>query len=733
MKNKDTDIEKILREQKIPKPSEGKREETLNMALSAFKEGQNKKTKGFNEDTRLINENKIISFIKGGFPMKKPVLAFASALVVSTLLLSVFIMNKSEYKQVTPVVGVDSVEPTTPEKLVKVKPESRKDVTDSKKAISKKPTIKRPATKPKEQLASIEVQEPAPKGNETKQDHLGSSTSIPLKEEMVMSDATEMEAGSYNAPSIEKQVNRKMSRKMVQTRRSMDYATSGVVAYESDSIRGAHQPPPSYREPFDPYGRHIPQYEEGRDKFDHQAENSIKLTSREPVSTFSIDVDTASYSFVRRAITEGRLPQRDAVRVEELINYFDYDYSAPRSKKNPFKPTIAVYPSPWNSGKKLMHIGIKGHEIDKHKRPQANLVFLIDVSGSMRSNDKLPLLKNSFKLMVEELNPDDTVSIAVYAGAAGVVLEPTRVRNKERILNALDRLYSGGSTAGGAGINLAYALAEENFSRNAVNRVMLATDGDFNVGTTNQNALKELIERKRDKGIYLSVLGFGKGNYNDALMQTLAQNGNGNAAYIDSLSEAKKVLIEEAGSTLFTIAKDVKIQVEFNPARVSEYRLIGYESRMLNREDFNDDRVDAGEVGAGHSVTAIYEITERGGNNQLVDDLRYGDRETKQYGLSGEYAFLKIRYKLPNSTNSKLLTTPITNKHEYSNINRAPTDIRFAASVAGFGQILKGSPNTHGFSFEDCKNLAKGSMGDDRFGYRAEFIDLLSLAGSIRH
>lgn len=657
--------------------------------------------------------------------MKKPVLAFASALIVSTLLLSVFIMNKSEYKQVTPAVDIDAVEPTTPEKLVK--PESNKNVTDSKKPISKRPT-----SKPKEQVASIEVREPAV-GNNLEQ-LIDLHASRPLKEETVMADAVEMEAGSYNAPSAQSQVKSKMDRRMVEKKRAMDNASSGVMAYEVDSIRGAHQPPPSYREPFDPYGRHIPQYNgyEGRDKFDHQAVNSIKLTTKEPVSTFSIDVDTASYSFVRRAITEGRLPQRDAVRVEELINYFNYDYSAPRSKKNPFKPTIAVYPSPWNSDKKLLHIGIKGHEIDKSRRPQANLVFLIDVSGSMSSPDKLPLLKNSFKLMVEELNPEDTVSIAVYAGAAGVVLEPTRVRNKEIILNALDRLHSGGSTAGGAGINLAYALAEENFSRNAVNRVILATDGDFNVGMTNQNALKELIERKRDKGIYLSVLGFGRGNYNDALMQTLAQNGNGNAAYIDSLSEAKKVLIEEAGSTLFTIAKDVKIQVEFNPARVSDYRLIGYESRMLNREDFNDDRVDAGEVGAGHSVTAIYEITERGGQNQLVDDLRYGDRESIKTGLSGEYAFLKIRYKLPKSTKSKLLTTPITSKYEYSNVNRAPSDIRFAASVAGFGQILKGSHFTGEFTVEDAKRLALSGKGDDPFGYRSEFIDLLNLAGSTR-
>ena len=349
--------------------------------------------------------------------------------------------------------------------------------------------------------------------------------------------------------------------------------------------------------------------DEGRDKFDEITFNPIKLVGEEPVSTFSIDVDTASYAFVRRQLNNGTLPQKDAVRVEELINYFNYNYPLPEDRSKPFKPTVALYPTPWNENTKLLHIGIKGYDIVPAEKPRSNLVFLLDVSGSMNSPDKLPLLRNSFSLLVDSLDPEDTVAIAVYAGAAGTILEPTKVKEKSKILAALNRLHAGGSTAGGAGIQLAYSLAEMNFDKEAVNRVILATDGDFNVGITNQNELKSFIERKRKSGIFLSVLGFGQGNYNDALMQALAQNGNGNAAYIDSLNEARKVLVDEAGGTLFTIAKDVKIQIEFNPARVHDYRLIGYETRMLKQEDFNNDKVDAGDVGSGHSVTAIYEIT----------------------------------------------------------------------------------------------------------------------------
>lgn len=468
----------------------------------------------------------------------------------------------------------------------------------------------------------------------------------------------------------------------------------------------------------------------GRDKFEHADENSIKIVAAEPVSTFSIDVDTASYTFARKKLNRGVLPQKNAIRVEEMINYFDYNYPVADSKEQPFKPTIAVYDSPWKSGNKILHIGIKGYDIAPAEKPKSNLVFLLDVSGSMNSPDKLPLLKNSLKMLLDSLNPDDTVGIVVYAGSAGTVLEPTKANEKHKIIEALERLKSGGSTAGAEGIRQAYNLAERSFVKDGVNRVILATDGDFNVGITNQKELKDFIERKRDTGISLSVLGFGAGNYNDSMMQALAQNGNGNAAYIDTLSEARKVLVQEASSTLFTIAKDVKIQVEFNKASVKEYRLIGYETRALKREDFNNDKVDAGEIGSGHSVTALYEITPSGAP-ALVDDLRYAEKakvmEDKKVG--NEYAFLKIRYKLPKEDVSKLIERPVTVSDE-AGFNNLPNDIRFAAGVAGFGQLLKGGKYTGNLTYDDVINIADNARGKDTFGYRIEFINLVRLAKS---
>lgn len=365
-----------------------------------------------------------------------------------------------------------------------------------------------------------------------------------------------------------------------------------------------------------------------RDQFENEPENPIRVAAEHPMSTFAVDVDTASYSFVRRQLNQGRLPQKAAVRVEEMINYFDYQYPLPADQKQPFSTQVSVLDSPWKAGNKLLHIGIKGYDIKPTKRPRVNLVFLLDVSGSMSAPDKLPLLKKSMALLVNQLDPKDTIAIAVYAGAAGTVLEPTPVKKKRKILAALDQLEAGGSTAGGAGIKLAYELAQQQFDKDAVNRIILATDGDFNVGITDRNELQGFVERQRDQGIYLSVFGFGQGNYNDRLMQQLAQNGNGIAAYIDTLSEAQKTLIHEAGANLFPIADDLKVQVEFNPATVKEYRLIGYETRALAKEDFNNDKVDAGDVGAGHSVTAIYEITPMGANG-LVDPRRYAVDESE--------------------------------------------------------------------------------------------------------
>lgn len=476
-------------------------------------------------------------------------------------------------------------------------------------------------------------------------------------------------------------------------------------------------------------------HDEGRDKFEHVKDNPLKVVKEEPVSTFSIDVDTASYAFMRASLNNNVLPQKDSVRIEEMINYFPYDYAPSRDKSQPFATSVSVMPSPWNKGTKLIHIGIKGYELPKADKPHSNLVFLIDTSGSMNEPNKLPLLKNSMKLLLDSLEPDDTVAIVTYAGNAGVALEPTKVSDKQKILSTIDTFNASGSTAGAEGIRQAYDLAERNFDKKGVNRVILATDGDFNVGITDPNELKSYIERKRDSGVFLSVLGFGQGNYNDAMMQTLAQNGNGNAAYIDTLNEARKVLVEEAGSTLFTIAKDVKIQVEFNPSQVSEYRLIGYETRMLNREDFNNDKVDAGEIGAGHTVTAIYEITPAGSDAKLVDDLRYSEGKKESIaapkdGGSGEYAFLKIRYKLPNEEKSKLLTTPIDSKLEVSAIERASTEARFATSVAAFGQLLRGESMTQNFSYDDVISLAQSAKGADNFGYRAEFINLVRMAKS---
>ncbi len=462
---------------------------------------------------------------------------------------------------------------------------------------------------------------------------------------------------------------------------------------------------------------------EGRDKFTDFEQNSIKQVKVEPVSTFSIDVDTASYSFVRSNLNEGVLPQPDAVRIEELINYFDYAYPGPSTQEEPFKTSVVLKDSPWNKGKKLITIGIKGYDIQKAEAPDSNLVFLLDTSGSMNEPNKLPLLKQSFALLLDSLKPTDKVSIVVYAGSAGVVLQPTPVSEKGKILQALQGLEAGGSTAGGEGIRAAYQMAQTYFNEKAVNRVILATDGDFNVGITDPEELEGFVEREREKGVFLSVLGFGRGNYNDDMMQKLAQNGNGVAAYIDTLNEARKVLVQEAGAALFPIAKDVKIQVEFNPAQVSEYRLVGYETRALNTEDFNNDKVDAGDIGAGAEVTAMYEITPVGGQT-MVDESRYAPKAEEAEPKNDELAFVKVRYKLPKENESKLITTPVTAK----NVTTDATLIRetnWAEAVAGFGQLLKGGKFTGSLTYDDVIKQADANKGEDKFGYRAEFINLL--------
>lgn len=476
---------------------------------------------------------------------------------------------------------------------------------------------------------------------------------------------------------------------------------------------------------------------ESRDRFTTADQNPVKQTAAEPVSTFSIDVDTASYAVVRRALNAGRLPPQAAVRTEEMINYFRYEYPAPETASEPFKPTVTVVPSPWNAANQLIHIGIKGYDIKSTERPRANLVFLIDTSGSMAPDDRLPLIKNALRMLVDELKPDDTVAIVTYASGSGIALEPTKISDKSKIIAALDRLGAGGSTAGASGIEDAYRLAQANFDKSAVNRIILATDGDFNVGLTDDGDLKGLIERKRAQGIFLSILGVGAGNYNDRLMQTLAQNGNGVAAYADTLNEARKVLVEEASSTLFPIAKDVKIQVEWNPARVSEYRLLGYETRALKREDFNNDKVDAGDIGSGHTVTAIYEITPVGTGRRSVDDLRYATPATPAAPVPtnvdvNELGFLKIRAKLPSAETSTLMSLAITDTLAKRSLAEATPDVRFATAVAGFAELLRGSPHLSGFTYDDVVALAGPARGDDPFGERSEFLNLVRLAKSAR-
>ena len=465
------------------------------------------------------------------------------------------------------------------------------------------------------------------------------------------------------------------------------------------------------------------------DRFLSFDENPVKRVSEQPVSTFSIDVDTASYGFMRASLNRGVLPPREAVRTEELVNYFPYGYAPPKDRDAPFAVHASLMPTPWNDATRLMHIGIKGYVPERESRPRANLVFLIDSSGSMDEPDKLPLLKSSFKLLLGTLAPDDRVAIITYAGSVGTVLPPTRAADRAKIAAALEGLDAGGSTAGAEGIRQAYLLAEQHFVKDGINRVILATDGDFNVGIADPGQLEGYVARKRESGVYLSVLGFGMGNYNDELMQRLAQNGNGNAAYIDGLSEARKVLVEEATSTLFPIAKDVKIQVEFNPALIAEYRLIGYETRMLKREDFRNDKVDAGEIGAGHTVTALYEVALTGSGGELTPPLRYGTPETQPAGASGnEFATISIRCKKPDAEKSTKIARHVTRADVHGTVRDAHGDIRFAAAVAAFGQILRGGRYTGYYGYDDVIAAAQSAKGEDPFGYRAEFIGLVRLA-----
>ena len=487
---------------------------------------------------------------------------------------------------------------------------------------------------------------------------------------------------------------------------------------------------------FDAYRRMpavpaIPPMPVDRERYAHFDDNPLKRAVEQPVSTFSIDVDTGSYANVRRMLTEGRLPPADAVRVEELINYFAYEDPLPKDRSEPFLATTEVGPNPWNPATKLLRIGIRAWDLPAEDLPAANLVFLVDVSGSMQSPDKLPLLKQSLRLLAKSLDHEDRLSLVVYAGASGVVLEPTAGDRQAKIFAAIDGLEAGGSTNGGAGIVLAYAQAREAFIAGGINRVILATDGDFNVGTVDHEALVNIVERERVSGVSLTTLGFGTGNYNDQLMEQLADHGNGNHAYIDSLLEAQKVLVDEMGATLHTVAKDVKIQIEFNPAVVSEYRLVGYENRILAREDFNNDQVDAGEIGAGHSIVALYEIALQGHSGERVDPLRYGTKPASVPVKRDEIGFLRLRFKRPERERSELLEYPVRVADAKPEIGRTSDDFRFAAAVAAFGQRLRGGKYLEGYGYDHIESLAQGARGQDPHGTRSDLQRLIRLAASL--
>lgn len=500
----------------------------------------------------------------------------------------------------------------------------------------------------------------------------------------------------------------------------MQEAIMADAALSKRSVRAApmagfaaESAPPGYRD-------------EPREQYQALADNPIHSVAEAPVSTFGADVDTGAYANVRRLLNQGRLPPEGAVRLEEMVNYFPYDYALP-ADGSPFGVTTELAPSPWNPHTRLLRIGIKASDRAVAELAPANLVFLVDVSGSMDRREGLPLVKSTLKLLVDQLREQDRVSLVVYAGDSRVVLEPTSGREKAKIRTAIDQLTAGGSTAGASGIELAYQQAQQAYIPKGINRVLLATDGDFNVGVSDFDSLRQMAVDKRKTGVSLTTLGFGVDNYNEHLMEQLADAGDGNYAYIDNLREARKVLVDQLGSTLTVVAKNVKLQVEFNPAQVSEYRLLGYENRALKREDFTNDKVDAGEVGAGHTVTALYEIVPRGEQGWL-EPLRYGKPDVVMSDRQGEMAMLRVRYQLPEGGDSRLIERPIAGAVS----GKASDDLRFAAAVAAFSQQLKDERYTGGFSLKDTEALARGARGEDRFGLRAEFVQLVELAQSLR-
>ncbi|QLC26931.1 VWA domain-containing protein [Parasphingopyxis algicola] len=498
-------------------------------------------------------------------------------------------------------------------------------------------------------------------------------------------------------------------------------AAAESAADQAVVVTGSRRTGVSRVSPSVPYPRPQPQ---NRERYDGEAVASIMAVAEEPVSTFAVDVDTGSYANVRRFLNQGRVPPRAAVRTEEMLNYFRYDYDRPRDRTRPFSITTDMATTPWNENTRLLRIGLRGYDIDRSERPAANLVFLVDVSGSMHSRDKLPLVQCSMAMMADQLNPRDRVSIVTYAGSTKTVL--TGSNDREEIIAALGRLRSGGSTAGAAGISLAYSAARANLIEDGINRIILATDGDFNVGTTNRDRLIEMVEREREAGISLTTLGYGTGNYNEAMMEQIANHGNGNYAYIDSAMEAHRALVQELSSTLFTIAADVKIQIEFNPLHVREYRLIGYENRLLAEEDFDNDTVDAGEIGAGHQVTALYEIVPTGSRGWLPERRYAANRAEARGGEGAEFAHLRLRYKLPGEDESRLIEQAI-GRSAMVNARAPRGDMAFVTAVAAFGQRLRGDTYLGDFDFSDIRRLARASGRTGDY-WRGEFVTLTELA-----
>ncbi|MEO1259781.1 MAG: von Willebrand factor type A domain-containing protein [Bacteroidota bacterium] len=515
----------------------------------------------------------------------------------------------------------------------------------------------------------------------------------------------------------------------VQKKPKMKNRTSSISTIRATDRMFALEAPPA--------ASYMPMHDAGpahnTEDYSHIQENRFHKVTDVPLSTFSIDVDAASYSNLRRFINNGQTPPADAVRIEEMVNYFDYDYPQPTGE-HPFEVATEISTCPWNSDNHLLMIGMQGEKIATEHLPPSNLVFLIDVSGSMRSMNKLPLLKSSLKMLVNNMREEDRVAIAVYASATGLVLPPTPGSNRQKIIDALDRLEAGGSTAGAAGIKLAYETAREHFVEKGNNRVILATDGDFNVGVSSDGELVKMIEKERESGVFLTVLGFGTGNYKDNKMQELADHGNGNHYYIDNINEGRKVLVNEFGGTLFTIAKDVKIQIEFNPAFVQGYRLIGYENRLLNKEDFNDDKKDAGELGSGHRVTALYEIIPSGTDSEFlgaVDDLKYQKNKViENASKSDEMLTIKLRYKQPDGDVSQKIEKPVS--MQILSKNSTSDNFRFAAAVAEFGMLLRDSEFRKNASYKHAAQLAKGAMGKDENGYRRELVDMIETMGALQ-